>query len=136
MYLNTTKTIISIIEVYICDTLYSVLSDYGKLQVKYKKEYDERYKKYILKDIKNKYGKLVEYKVIESKSRNNKIQMVFTRIDGTYSRAYIIKYPFKIIHHELGFSCRFHDLRASFAPISLKQGREIKDISKILDIVE
>lgn len=131
-YLGTTKTIGSIREVYICDTLYSVLSDYKKLQVKYKKEYGKRYKKYILKEVKNKYGKLVEYKVIESKSRNNKIQMVFTRKDGTYSGADIIKYPFKIIHHELGISCRFYDLRASFATISLRQGSEIKDISKIL----
>ena len=131
-YLGTTKTIGSIREVYICDTLYSVLSDYKKLQVKYKKEYGKMYKKYILKEVKNKYGKLVEYKVIESKSRNNKIQMVFTRKDGTYSRADIIKYPFKIIHHELGISCRFYDLRGSFATISLRQGSEIKDISKIL----
>lgn len=131
-YLGTTKTIGSIREVYICDTLYSVLSDYKKLQVKYKKEYGKRYKKYVLKEVKNKYGKLVEYKVIESQSRNNKIQMVFTRKDGTYSGADIIKYPFKIIHHELGISCRFNDLRASFATISLRQGSEIKDISKIL----
>ena len=101
MYLNTTKTIISIREVYIYDTLYSVLSDYSKLQVKYKKEYDKRYKKFILKNVKNKYSKLVEYRVIESKSRNNKIQMVFTRIDVTYSGTHIINYPFKIIHHEL-----------------------------------
>ena len=90
------------------------------------------YKRYILKEVKNKYGKLVEYKVIESKSRNNKIQMVFTRKDGTYSGTDIIKYPFKIIHHELGISCRFYDLRESFATISLRQGSEIKDISKIL----
>ena len=38
-YLGTTKTIGSSREVYICDTLYSVLSDYKNLQVKYKKEY-------------------------------------------------------------------------------------------------
>ena len=82
-YLGTTKTLGSSREIYICDTLYSVLSDYKELQVKYKKEYDKKYKQYILKEIKNKYGKLVEYKVIESQSGNNKIQMVFTRKDGT-----------------------------------------------------
>ena len=74
----------------------------------------------------------MEYKVIESQSKNNKIQMVFTRKDGTYSGTDIVKYPFKIIHHELGISCRFYDLRASFATISLRQGSEIKDISKVL----
>ena len=131
-YLGTTKTIGSSREIYICDTLYSVLSDYKELQIKYKREYGKNYRRYILKEVKNKYGKLVEYKVIESQSRNNKIQMVFTRKDGTYSGTDIIKYPFKIIHHELGMSCRFYDLRGSFATISLKNGCEIKDIAEVL----
>jgi len=131
-YLGTTKTIGSIREVYICDTLYSVLSDYKKLQIKYKKQYGKNYKRYILKEVKNKYGKLVEYKVIESKSRNNNIQMAFTRKDGTYSGTDIIKYPFKIIHHELGINCRFCDLRGNFATKTLRKGCEIKDISKVL----
>ena len=131
-YLGTTKTLGSSREVYICDTLYSVLSDYKKLQVKYKKEYGKKYKIYILKEVKNKYGKLVEYKVIESQTRNNNIQMVFTRKDGTYSGTDIIKYPFKIIHHELGINSRFYDLRGSFATISLRNGCEIKDIAEVL----
>ena len=131
-YLGTTKTLGSSREVYICDTLYSVLSDYKKLQIKNKKEYGKKYKLYSLKEVKNKYGKLVEYKVIESKSRNNNIQMVFTRKDGTYSGTDIIKYPFKIIHHELGINCRFYDLRGSFATISLRSGCEIKDIEEVL----
>lgn len=131
-YLGTTKTMDSSREIYICDTLYSVLYDYKKLQVKYKKQYGKNYKQYILKEVKNKYGKLVEYKVIESKSRNNKIQMVFTRKDGTYAGTDIIKYPFKIIHNELGMSCRFYDLRGSFATISLRSGCAIKDIAEVL----
>ena len=131
-YLGTTKTIGSSREVYICDTLYLVLSEYKKLQIKYKKEYGKKYKKYILKEVKNKYGKLVEYKVIESKSRNNNIQMIFTRKDGTYSGTDIIRYPFKIIHHELRISCRFYDLRGNFATKTLRKGCEIKDISKVL----
>ncbi|CDC62163.1 prophage LambdaBa02 site-specific recombinase phage integrase family [Clostridium sp. CAG:417] len=131
-YLGTTKTIGSSREIYICDTLYSVLSDYKELQIKYKREYGKNYRRYILKEVKNKYGKLVEYKVIESQSRKNKIQMVFTRKDGSYSGTDIIKYPFKIIHHELGMSCRFYDLRGSFATISLRNGCEIKDIAEVL----
>ena len=58
--------------------------------------------------------------------------MVFIRKDGTYSGTDIIKYPFKIIHHELGISCRFYDLRGNFATKTLRKGREIKDISKVL----
>ena len=58
--------------------------------------------------------------------------MVFTRKDGTYSGTDIIKYPFKVIHHELGIKCRFYDLRGSFATISLRNGCEIKDIAEVL----
>ena len=58
--------------------------------------------------------------------------MVFIRKDGTYSGTDIIKYPFKIIHHELGISCRFYDLRGNFATKTLRKGCEIKDISKVL----
>ena len=58
--------------------------------------------------------------------------MVFTRKDGTYSGTDIVKYPFKIIHHELEIKCRFYDLRGSFATISLRNGCEIKDIAEVL----
>lgn len=82
--------------------------------------------------MKNKYGKLVEYKIVENNSKNNEVDMVFTRKDGTYSGTDIVKYPFKIIHHELGIKFRFYDLRGSFATISLRNGCEIKDIAEIL----
>lgn len=131
-YLGTTKTIGSSREIYICDTLYSVLSDYKELQNKYKEKYGKKYKRYFLEEIKNKYGKLVEYKIIENGHRNNKVEMVFARKDGTYSGTDIVRYPFKIIHHELGIKCRFYDLRGSFATIALRNGNEIKDISKLL----
>lgn len=74
----------------------------------------------------------MEYKIVESNTRNNRVQMVFTRKDGTYSGTDIIRYPFKIIHHELGISCKFYDLRSSFATISLRNGCEIKDIAEVL----
>ena len=131
-YLGTTKTAGSCREVYVCDTLYSMLCDYKKLQNKYRKEYGKKYKRYIIKEVRNKYGKLIEYKIIESNSKCNRIQMVFTRKDGTYSGTDIIKYPFKIIHHKLGINCRFYDLRGSFATISLRNGCEIKDIAEVL----
>lgn len=131
-YLGTTKTVGSRREVCICDTLYSALSDYKKMQNNYKKEYGKKYKRYILEEVKNKYGKLVEYKIIENNYKHNKIEMVFTRNDGTYSGTDIIRYPFKIIHRELGINCRFYDLRCNFATISLRRGNEIKAISRVL----
>ena len=131
-YLGTTKTIGSQRDVYICDTLYNILLDYKNTQDNYKKQYSKNYKKYILEEVKNKFGKLVEYKIVESNSRRNKVDMVFTRKNGAYSGTDIVKYPFKIIRHELGIKCRFYDLRGSFATISLRNGCEIKDISEVL----
>lgn len=131
-YLGTTKTIGSQREIYICDTLYSFLLKYKELQNNYKKEFGKDYKYYILEEVKNKYGKLVEYKIIKSNSKRNRVEMVFTRKDGTYSGTDIVRYPFRIIHHELGIKCRFYDLRGSFATISLRSGCEIKDIAEVL----
>lgn len=131
-YLGTAKTICSHREVYICDTLYSFLFEYKELQNNYKKECGKNYKYYTLEKVKNKYGKLVEYKIIKSNSKHNRVEMVFTRKDGTYSGTDIIRYPFRIIHHELGIQCRFYDLRRSFATISLRGGCEIKDIAEVL----
>jgi len=131
-YLGTTKTIGSQRDVYICDTLYNILLDYINTQDNYRKQYTKKYKRYVLEEVKNKYGKLVEYKIVESNSKHNRVDMVFTRKDGTYSGTDIVKYPFKIIHHELGIKCRFYDLRGSFATISLRNGCEIKDIAEVL----
>lgn len=58
--------------------------------------------------------------------------MVFTRKDGAYSETDIVKYPFKIIHHELDINCSFCDLRRNFTTKTLRKGCEIKDISKVL----
>ena len=58
--------------------------------------------------------------------------MVFTRKNGTYSGTDIIRYPFRIIHYELGIQCRFYDLRSGFATISLRNGCEIKDVAEVL----
>lgn len=45
----------------------------------------------------------------------------------------MIKYPFKIIHKELGIKhCRFYDLRGSYATKCLRNGIEIRDIADIL----
>lgn len=93
---------------------------------------EKKYKRYILEEVKNKFGKLVEYKIMESYSKNNRVEMVFTRKNGTYSGTDIIRYPFKTIHYELGINGRFYDLRGSFATKALRNGNEIKDISKVL----
>ena len=131
-YIGTTKTEGSEREIYICDTLYSILFDYKEQQDRNKKKFGKKYKKYSLEKIKNKYGKVVEYVIVESKSKKDKVDMVFTKNDGTYSGTDVIKYPFKIIRNELGIKARFYDLRGSFATTSLRNGCEIKDIAEVL----
>ncbi len=131
-YLGTTKTEESDRIVYICDTLYNVLIDFQNFQNNNKSICGKKYKNYFLKEVKNKFGKIVEYQII-TKKNNNEINLVFTKEDGTYSGTDIIKYPFKVIHNELGIeNCRFYHLRGSFATRSLRSGVEIKDVANNL----
>ncbi len=133
-FLGTAKTNGSCREVFICDTLYKILVKYKERQKLLKKKYGKQYKRYELDPIKNKYGKVNEYKIIESKHKNlNSVEMVFTKNNGLYVGTDIIKYPFKIIHNELGIkNCRFYDLRGSYATQILRKGVEIKDVADIL----
>ena len=131
-YLGTTKTEGSSRTIYMCDTLCNLLKEYKTEQENNKKEYKENYKYYNLEQIKNKHGKLIEFQIVESKKSKNNTNMVFVKTNGTYSGADLIKYPFKIIHYELGIKCRFYDLRGSFATTTLRSGVEIKDISTVL----
>lgn len=135
-YLGTTKTEGSCKDVYICDTLKLALHNYKKNQESNKKLYRKNYHNYYLEEIKNKYGKIVEYKIVnlKHKSKNRKqVSLVFTKKNGKYSGTDMLRYPFKIIHEELNIRiCRFYDLRGSFATISLRNGSEIKDVADIL----
>ncbi|MCI8486629.1 MAG: tyrosine-type recombinase/integrase, partial [Clostridia bacterium] len=111
-----------------------ILSNYKEKQKLLKKKYGRKYKKYELEPIKNKYGKTNEYKIVENKYKNLKsVEMVFTKNNGLYVGTDIIKYPFRIIHNELGIkNCRFYDLRGSYATQILRKGAEIRDVADIL----
>lgn len=126
-FLGTTKTEGSSRIVYMCDTLYKLLLKYKNIQ-----NNKNEYKKYYLKAIKNKYGRIVEYQIIKEYNKRNKIKFVFVKDDGTYVGKDIIKYPYKIIHNELKIKGRFYDLRSNFATKALRNGIEIKDVSKVL----
>jgi len=59
--------------------------------------------------------------------------LIFTKPNGVYVGTDITKYPFQVIHHELGIKkCRFYDLRGSCATKTLNQGIEIKEVADIL----
>lgn len=71
------------------------------------------------------------YSKIKDDARS--VEMVFTKNNGLYVGTDIIKYPFKIIHNELGIeNCRFYDLRGSYATKILRKGAEIRDVADIL----
>ena len=133
-FLGTTKTTGSCREVLISETLYKIICKYKEKQKLLKKKYGRKYKKYELEPIKNEYGKINEYKIVEGKYKNLKsVEMVFTKNNGLYVGTDIIKYPFKIIHNELGIkNCRFYDLRGSDATKILRNGAEIRDVADIL----
>ena len=116
--MGTTKTINGVRKVYICDTLLTALKNYKSKQDNYKKDYGKNYKYYHLEAVKNKYGKIVEYRVVETTRRSKSLKtldFVFRKDNGVFSGTDIVKYPYKVIHTELGIkNCRFYDLRGSY----------------------
>lgn len=135
-FFGTTKTINGVRKVYICNTLLTALKNYKSKQDNYKRDYGKNYKYYHLEDVKNKYGKIVEYRVVETIRRSKSLEsldFVFRKDNGVFSGTDIVKYPYKIIHKELGIeNCRFYDLRGSYATKSLRNGVEIRDVADIL----
>ena len=101
-----------------------------------KKLYGKEYLTYHFEDVLNKYGKVVEQRIVKNIGnvlQINKADMVFTRPNGKFVGRNILNYPFKIIHKELGIkNCRFYDLRGSYATKCLRNGVEIKDVADIL----
>ena len=98
--------------------------------------YGKDYHYYHFEEVKNQYGKTLEHQIVENQSNILSMKpanMIFTRDNGKYCGTDIIKYPYKIIHNELGIEkCRFYDLRGSYATIILRNGVEIRDVADVL----
>lgn len=65
------------------------------------------------------------------------MNLVFTKSDVKFTGTDITKYPFEIIHKELGIEkCRFYDLRQdlrqSYATKLLNSGVEIRNVADML----
>ncbi len=135
-FLGSTKTTTGDRVIHISNTLLKALKNYKKKQIFLKKMYGPNYHYYHLEEVKNQYGKVVEYRIVENENNLftvNTLNLIFTRENGIYSGTDITRYPFKIIHHELGIKkCRFYDLRGSYATKILKNGVEIRDVADIL----
>lgn len=112
------------------------LKNYKKKQDINKKKHKKEYYNYYLEEVKNKYGKVIEHRIIEFKGKirlHNKINLVFINKNGKYSGTDSIRYPFKIIHNEMGLKkCRFYDLRGTYATKILRSGIEIRDVADLL----
>lgn len=135
-FLGDTKTETGERQIYICDTLLKILNVYKEKQYINKKKYGNKYYSYYLEEVRNKYGKITEYRIIEnenSRKVKNKINLVFVNRMGKYSGTESIRYPFKIIHNKLGLeNCRFYDLRGTYATKILRSGAEIRDVADLL----
>ena len=133
-YIGEPKTFSGKRQIYISDTLLIALSNYKKKQDYLKKLYGYKYKYYHLEDVLNEYGKVVEQRIVENTDKDEPIiDLVFTKNDGKYVGTNLTRYPYKIIHEELGIkNCRFYDLRGSYATKILKNGVEIRDVADLL----
>lgn len=135
-YIGTTKTETGTRQIDISNTLLNALKNYKEKKLHLKKMYGKSYHNYHIEEVKNKYGKTVEYRIVENekdKSYQRNIDLIFTKEDGVYVGTDITRYPFTIIHNELGIDkCRFYDLRGSYATKILNNGIEIRDVADIL----
>ena len=134
-YISTPKTKKGIRTVYICDTLLIALKNYKNKQEEFKKKYGKGYHYYHVENVTNIFNKVVVQRIVEvsQKKKESIINLIFTKEDGTFIGTDIIRYPYKVIHKELGIkNCRFYDLRGSFATVSLRNGAKIREIADIL----
>lgn len=135
-FLGSTKTVNGIRDIYISDTLYIALKNFKNRQDKLKKEFGKNYHYYHLEEVKNKYGKITEYRIVEINRKSKLLKtfdLIFTKDAGTYNGTDITRYPYKVVHGELGINnCRFYNLRGSFATKILRSGVEIRDVADIL----
>lgn len=135
-FIGTTKTSSGKRKIHISKTLLEALKNYKNKKEYLKSVYGESYKYYHLENVVNDFGKVVEYRIVKNDNNvdvNDTLDLVFTREDGSYTGTDITRYPFKVIHEELGIKkCRFYDLRGSYATKTLKNGSEIRDVADIL----
>ena len=64
------------------------LNNYKDKQKYLKKYYGKQYQYYHLEEVKNKYGKVTEYRIVETKRKSKKLKsvnLIFTRNNGVYS---------------------------------------------------
>lgn len=135
-YFGTCKTPGSYRTIEIGDTLVKALKEYKEEQERDKLEYGDLYMKHYIKETKNYYNNKPEYKILNAYSELEialkEVNLVFVKHNGVFEGTDTCKYPFKVIHYELGINCRFHDFRETHATKLIEAGADIKAIAKRL----
>lgn len=135
-YFGTCKTQTSYRTVPIGDTLLNALKEYKEEQQIHKLNYGDTYMKHYKKNVINPYNKKPETKIVNAYAEIDvalpEVDFVFVKNNGVYEGTDSTKYPFKVIHYELGIPCRFHDFRDTHATRLIESGADIKAVSKRL----
>ena len=135
-YFGTCKTQTSYRTVPIGDTLLNALKEYKEEQEKHKQNYGDTYMKHYKKNVINPYNNKPEIKIVNAYAEIDvalpEVDFVFVKNNGVYEGTDSTKYPFKVIHYELGIPCRFHDFRDTHATKLIESGADIKAVSKRL----
>ena len=92
--------------------------------------------KHYQKNVINPYNNKPEIKIVNAYAEIDvalpEVDFVFVKNNGVYEGTDSTKYPFKVIHYELGIPCRFHDFRDTHATKLIESGADIKAVSKRL----
>ena len=135
-YFGTCKTKGSYRTIEIGDTLLKALKKYKEEQIQNRKDYGDTYMKHYKKIVNNPYNNKPEIKIINAYAELEvpleEVKLVFLKKNGVFEGTDSCKYPFKVIHYELGIPCRFHDFRDTHATKLIESGADIKAVSKRL----
>ena len=135
-YFGTCKTKGSYRTIEIGDTLLKALKKYKEEQIQNRKDYGDTYMKHYKKIVTNPYNNKPEIKIINAYAELEvpleEVKLVFLKKNGVFEGTDSCKYPFKVIHYELGIPCRFHDFRDTHATRLIEAGADIKAVSKRL----
>lgn len=135
-YFGTCKTQTSYRIIPIGDTLLNALKKYKEEQEIHKSNYGDTYMKHYKKNVINPYNNKTETKIVNAYAEIDvalpEVDFVFIKNNGVYEGTDSTKYPFKVIHYELGIPCRFHDFRDTHATKLIESGADIKAVSKRL----
>lgn len=135
-YFGTCKTKSSYRTIEIGDSLVKALKEYKEEQEKDKIEYGDLYMKHYMKETANYYNNKPEIKILNAYSELQiplpEAHLVFVKHNGVFEGTDTCKYPFKVIHYELGINCRFHDFRDTHATKLIEEGADVKAVSRRL----